>query len=75
MEVKTILQQEKIVQALLHHGADPFKTDASGRNALILACENGVNALTEHQPHLASILRLANRRLLFGNNLWNIDLI
>ncbi|KAF5700293.1 ankyrin repeat-containing protein [Fusarium mundagurra] len=45
MEVKTSLQQEEIVQALLHHGADPFKTDASGRNALLLACENGNTVL------------------------------
>lgn len=45
MQVKTSLEQEEILQALLNHGADPFKVDASGRNTLMLACEKGNTVL------------------------------
>lgn len=45
MQVKTSLEQEEILQALLNHGADPLKVDASGRNTLMLACEKGNTVL------------------------------
>ncbi|KAI6763995.1 hypothetical protein HG530_007784 [Fusarium avenaceum] len=45
MDVKTSLEQEEILQALLNHGADPLKVDSSGRNAFMLACEKGNTVL------------------------------
>ncbi|KAF4423684.1 putative ankyrin repeat-containing protein [Fusarium austroafricanum] len=45
IEMNTRLEQDGMFQELLHRDADPFRADASGRNALMLACEKGNTVL------------------------------
>ena len=43
-----LLGQEQSVATLLHHGADPFKTDNQGRFPLQLAIEEGWPRIIDH---------------------------